>query len=110
MLPDDGNCTCVGDIEQQHLVDTYAEHVVCEFVDSFGAVCPAMMDFIIERILARLVHVAVWNYDNNLEHSERKTLDATADYIFRLSKTAPAALKIIMDDAARKKEPANARN
>jgi hypothetical protein len=106
----DGQCSCINDLGQLQIADTFAEEVACHFVDTMGGTCPEMMDYVVERVIARLVHVAVWNHDETLEHSERKTLDATAEYLFRLSKTTPAALKIIMDESARSKEPSNARN
>lgn len=109
-MPNDSECACVNDLEKLYLADEYAELMACEFVESFGEVCPPMMDYVIERTIVRLVHLAIMNRDDGTEASERKTLDATAEYIFRLSKTAPATLKIIMDDAARKGEPANASN
>lgn len=104
------DCPCISDLAQLEYCDQFAEHLACHFVDTMGNKCPPMMDYLVERIIARLVHMAVWNRDENLEHSERKTLDAVADYLFRLSKTTPAALKVIMDEAAKKGEPANARH
>lgn len=108
MQPHD--CTCIKDLSQLELADRYGEAMACEFVETFGGLCPVMMDYAVERVVARLIHIAVWKHDENLEHSERKTLDAVAEYLFKLSKTTPAALKIIMDEAAKRGEPANARN
>lgn len=108
MQPHD--CTCINELDKLQLADDYAEAIACQLVDDFGSTCVPMLNYVTERLIARIVHVAVLNADQNLSVSERKTLDAVADHLLRLSKTAPAALKIIMDEAARKENPVNASN
>ena len=78
MAQSDDECSCIGELEQLHLADQYAEQVACEFVETFGGVCPSMLDYVTERIIARLVHVAVMNRDENLIVSERKTATCTS--------------------------------
>ena len=98
-------CTCVHELDKLHIVNEYADNVACDFVDVFGGICPEMMDYVVQNIVVRFVHMAVWSHDHNLEHNERKTLDAVAAYLTKLSATGPAALKIIMDEAKMKGEP-----
>jgi hypothetical protein len=106
----DGTCSCIEELDQRELANDFAEQLTCELIENMGGVCPAMMDFVVEQVIARFVHVAVFCHDENLEHSERKTLDAVEKYLFKLSRTTPAALKLIMDEQRIKEGPANARN
>jgi hypothetical protein len=102
---DDEVCTCVTDLDKMEIVTQYAEKVACDFVDDFGGSCRPMFQHVVAGIMVRFAHLAVLSNDENVSASERKTLDAVEAYLIQLSKTAPAALKVIMDDAERRENP-----
>lgn len=102
---DEDVCTCISELDKVQLAAEYAEKIACDFVDDFGGSCTPMFQHVVAGIMVRFAHLAILSKDERLVHSERKTLDAVAEYLIQLSKTAPAALKVIMDDAERRENP-----
>jgi hypothetical protein len=108
MAREDASCTCVKRLDMVEMMSRYAEHIACDVVDETAGLCPAMIDLVTEQIVVRLIHVAVWARDQNLQNSDAKTLDAVENYLKKLSGTAPAALQIIIDNHKRKMGDKNA--
>lgn len=104
-MVDDGTCSCLHKLEKLEMVSNYANAAASEFVDEVGGLCPDMLDHVVEQVVVRLVHIAVFRRDENLEASERRLLAAVEDYLHRISRTAPAALKVIRDEAEKKENP-----
>jgi hypothetical protein len=92
-------CRCIDDIEKQQVIKDYAEQVVCDAIDTFEGLCPEMIAFAVEQIVARLVHVTVLSYDETLYLQETKTINAVAKHIDKMSRTTPAALHQIIQES-----------
>jgi hypothetical protein len=106
-----GECTCVGNLEKMELVDQYAEHIAEEIGDTMGGTCGPMMNFFVERLVARIMHMQAMSNDETISYEiTDKLLTAVRDGLFRLSGTAPAALKVIIDEARAREGDANARH
>jgi hypothetical protein len=103
-------CKCSGNLEKLEIVDQYAENIAAEIADTVGGVCTPMFNFFVERLVARVAHMAVLSGDETLGPDNPKLFDAVERRLFQLSGTAPAALKIILDEARAKEGDTNARH
>jgi hypothetical protein len=105
------DCRCIHDLKNLELVDHYAEDLAEEIAESFGGTCSQMMDFFVERLIARVVHMQALSHDETLGGDpSTKLLDAVQQHIHRLSGVVPAALKVILDEARMKEGATNARH
>ena len=103
-------CKCTRDMEKLGIVDDYAEQIAEDIADTVGALCPPMFDFFVERLVARVVHMAVLSGDDTLTPDNPKLFDAVGQRLFKLSGTAPAALKVVLDEARAREGESNARH
>lgn len=109
-MPHD-ECKCSRDLEKLELADQFAEYIAAEIGDTFGGICAPMMDFFVERLIARVAHMQALSHDETLgSEPNLKLLNAVEKNIFRLSGTAPAALKVILDEARVREGDSNARH
>lgn len=107
MSPDD--CACVRDLEKRAIMEGFVEDVMVEVVDLIGGICPPMVDFTIEELVARLIHCAVYTHDESIETDQRRTAEAVEKYLYRLAKVLPATVVRIMKEVEQRENP-NARN
>lgn len=103
MPPDD--CACFRDLAKREIMMNFCNDVTNEVVDMIGGICPQMVDFTIDELVARLVHCAVYTHDNTIETDERRTAEAVELYLVALSKKLPSVVVRIMNDMNQRENP-----
>jgi hypothetical protein len=103
-------CRCSSDIEKLEMIDQYAETIAEDIAETVGGLCTPMFDFFAERLIARVAHMVVLGGDPSLGPENPKLLDAVEQRLSKFSGTAPAALRIILDEARAKEGATNARH
>lgn len=110
MQPDDVDCACVRDLETRETMAGFANEVACEVVDMVGGTCPPMVDYTLDELIARLVHVAVMAHDEALDDEDvKRTVEAVEKYALKLAKRLPSVVARIMEEKKQMESP-NARH
>lgn len=103
-MPQD-DCKCVRDLAKREIMMEFCNEVACEVVEMIGGICPQMVDFTIDELVARLVHCAVYTHDDTIETDERRTAEAVEQYLIALSKKLPSVVVRIMNDMNQRENP-----
>jgi hypothetical protein len=103
------SCDCIEDIsKRQHVID-YADVVVSDVLETFGIHCEEILEFGIEQIVLRLIHVLACTRHHEREFDDPKVFQEVRDILFKYDRQSPGLLGVIIQEY-RAKESKDARH
>lgn len=101
----DGECTCVHTLEQQEHVKEYANDLVTEAVEALGVHCTEILEFGVEQIVIRLVHVLASMRHLEREPHDPRVYEEVRTILTRYDRMSPGLLNIIIQEYKAKEQP-----
>jgi hypothetical protein len=102
-------CRCLESLEKRQLVTDFADLVVNDVCITLGGHCPEMMEFGVEQVVIRLIHVLA-----SIRHYEREVddivvFDEVGKILHSIEKKSPGLLNLVIQEY-RAKENVDARH
>lgn len=91
------------------MVTDYAEIVTSDVMNTLGEHCHEMLEFGVEQVVIRLLHVlaAVKHFEREVD--DPKVFGEVADSLYQLSRRSPGLLNVVLQERRVVEEP-NARH
>lgn len=92
------SCPCLEDLAKRQIVTDYSEVVVNDVLNVLGEHCQEMLEFGVEQVVIRLLHVlaAVKHYEKEVD--DPKVYTEVADFLFQMSRRSPGLLNVMLQE------------
>lgn len=101
------DCECIHDIEKRQGVINLADLVIAEVVEQLGSHCEAIVEFGVEQVVLRLVHLLASMRHLEREYDDPKVYEEVRKILTKFDRQSPALLGTIIQEY-RAKENVNA--
>lgn len=102
-------CRCIEDLSKRQIIIDYADLIVNDVFNTLGGNCPEVLEFAVEQVVIRLVHVIASIRHNEREIDDTKVFDEVGKVLHKIERTSPGVLNLIIQEY-RARENENARH
>ena len=103
------SCPCLEDLAKRQMVTDYSEVVVNDVLNVLGEHCQEMLEFGVEQVVIRLMHVMAAIKHHEREIDDPKVYTEVADFLFQMSRRSPGLLNVLLEERKHVEAP-NARH
>jgi D-aminopeptidase len=107
--PEDGECTCIRDMQTRHHVEDYATIIVTEMTEALGVGCEEMFAFGVEQVVIKLVHVLACMRHLPREIDDPKVYEEVRSILTKCDRQSAGLLNVIIQEYKARENP-NARH
>jgi len=91
-------CSCIEDMTKRQIVTDYADLIVNDIFSTLGGNCPEVLDFVVEQVAVRMVHVLA-----SIRHFERETddprvFDEVGKILHGIERRSPGVLNLVIQE------------
>ena len=91
-------CDCMEQIEKRQIIADYANVLVNDLYRTFGGSCEEVLEFSVEQVVVRLVHVLAAIRHHEREIDDRVVYDEVSKMLTKIESKSPGMLSLILQE------------